>query len=202
MTHDPFQTYAMLGAYSGVPTLQPFTQQNYGQYPAGLNPLAQQNPLASILAAQNNPQLQGIGSFHQGGNPGAFQGQPNPFTAFQQNPYQQNPYQQNPYQQNPYQQNPFAMQNPYLAALQNPWIAASLQNPMLNPLLTQTLGLPSPYQQGFYGAGGFGQTGYPLAPQSWIGQGAQTGQIHPLQHSLQHQAAHGFTPGINPWTGY
>ncbi len=198
MTHDPFQTYAMLGAYSGVPTLQPFTgQQNYGPYAGGLNPLAQFNPLAqqlqlaSILAAQTNPQWQGISPFHTG-NIGGFQGGI-PYGGFQLHPLA-------------------ALQNPLLATLQNPLIAASLQNPLnaglqnpvLQHLLAQTMH-QSPYQQSGFGAtpfgqtgSPFGQTGYPLAPQSWIGQG-QTGQINPLYQQL---AARAMTQGINPWAGY
>jgi len=173
MTHDPFQTYAMLGAYTGVPTLQPFTQPYYGQYPGVLNPLAQHplQQLSSILAGQTNP-LQGLTQH----NPfGGFQ-QHNPFGGFGQNPLA-------------------AWQNPWIA-LQNPLLAATLHNPMLHPLLTQTIG-QNPYQQGGYG-GAIG-TGYPLAPQSWIGPGVQTGQIHPLYQQL---AARAFTPGINPWTGF
>jgi len=170
MTHDPFQAYTnwgtMLGPYSGVPTLQPFTQQNYGQYPFGLNPLAQ---------------LQGISPFHQG--------QPNPFTL----------------------QQIAALQNPLLAAiLQNP-LQNPVLNPVLNPLLAQPFGGPSPYQPQYQQAGfgptpfgqtgtPYGQAGYPLAPQSWIGQGAQTGQIHPLYQQMA--AARAFTPGIHPWAGY
>jgi len=188
MTHDPFQTYAMLGGYSGVPTLQPFTQQTYGQFPVGLNPFAQQQPYA-----QQQP---GISPF-QGG-------QQNPFAGFQQaNPYLG------------FQQHPLAaLQNPLLAAIQNPLIAAALQNPMLqnpmlqnpmlHPLLAQTIAAQQQqYPQTGLGGSPFGQTGYPLAPQSWIGQGqgqgAQTGQIHPLYQQL---AARAFTPGINPWAGY
>ena len=206
MTHDPLQTYAMLGAYSGVPTLQPFTgQQHYGQYGI-LNPLAQQQLLT--LLGQTNPQLQGISPFHLGGGAGLFQGaQHNPFGFQQQNPFGgiQQFQQHNPFggiQQNPLAalQNPWlALQNPLLAAtLQNPLLAATLQNPMPHPLLTQGIG-QSPYQQQGIG-GGYGQAGYPLAPQSWIGQGAQTGQINPLLY--QQLAARAFTPGIHPWTGF
>lgn len=187
MTHDPFQNYSMLGAYSAVPNqLLPFTgQPNYGQYPVGLNP----------LAAQQQQQLSPFNI------PGHLQGlQQNPFGGFQQ-------------------------QNPW-AALQNPLIAAILQNPMIHPLVAQAIGAQaiqaqlglqqqqSPYQQqgGFgttpfgqtgtpYGQTGspFGQSGYPLAPQSWVGQTGQLGQIHPLYQQL---AARAFTPGINPWAGY
>lgn len=209
MTHDPLQTYAMFGAYPGVPTFQPFTQQNYGQLPIGINPLAiqQLQQLSSLLAAQTNPQWQGAGSFQGQQNPFGGQ-QQNPFGGQQQNPFaalQQNPFaalQQNPYggqQQNPFggQQNPFGglQQNPFAALQQNPLLAATLQNPMLHPLVAQTLG--QHLQPGFGGGTPYGQTGYPLAPQSWIGQGG-IGQILPLYQQLL--AQRGVT-GINPW-GY
>jgi hypothetical protein len=194
MTHDPFQSYAMLGAYPGVPTFLPFSGQNYGPFAGGLNPQAayqqlQQLQLASLLAGQVNPQWQG----------GQLQGQHNPFGGFQQNPLAglQQPF--GGILQNPLAglQQPFGgiQQNP-LAALQNPLIAATLQNPLLNPLVAQTLG--AHLQQGGIGTSPFGQTGYPLAPQSWIGQAGQTGQIHPLYQQLL--AQRGLT-GINPW-GY
>ena len=225
MLHDPLQTYAMLGAYSGGPNqlLSWMGQPNYGQYPTGLNPLAaqQQLQLASILAAQNpqlglsllqNPIHAGLGGLQ---NPfGGIQqnpfsgGQQNPFGGIQQNPFgggQQNQYggiQQNPFgggQQNPFggiQQNPLSvLQNPLIAALQNPLLAATLQNPAVLQQLTQQ----PPYQQGGFGTP-FGQTGYPLAPQSWIGQTGIPGQIHPL---YQHLAARAFsTPGLHPWAGF
>jgi hypothetical protein len=86
----------------------------------------------------------------------------------------------------------------------NPW-----QNPLVNPILAQQLALQavSAYAQPQFGQLGspfgqqynspfaqnpFAQTGYQLAPQSWVGQagpfGAQPlpGQIHPLH--LQHLA--------------
>jgi hypothetical protein len=208
MTHDPFQSYAMLGAYSGVPTpLLPFTgQPNWAQYPAGINPLAQQQQLqqlqqlSSILAAQTNPQFQGVSPFNTPVTGGPFQGgQQNPFGGFQQ--------------QNPLAalQNP--LQNPIFAALQNPMIAASLQNPTIHPLVAQAIGAQlgwqhqSPYQQGGFGVTPFGQTGspygqtgYPLAPQTWVGQTGHTGQIHPLYQQLLARAL--TTPGINPWAGF
>jgi hypothetical protein len=70
---------------------------------------------------------------------------------------------------------------------------------MLHPLVAQAIAAQQQYQQPGLGGTPFGQTGYPLAPQSWIGQGQQTGQIHPLYQQL---AARAFTPGINPWAGY
>lgn len=207
MTHDPFQSYAMFGAYPGVPTpLLPFTgQPNWAQYPAGLNPLAaqQQLQLASILAAQTNPQLQGVSPFNIPVTAGPFQGGlQNPFGGFQQHPLAA-------------LQNPL-LQNPMLAALQNPLLAATQQNPMIHPQVAQAIGAQLgwyhqlPYQQGGLGVTPFGQTGspygqsgYPLAPQTWVGQTGQTGQtgqIHPLYQQLLARAL--TTPGINPWAGY
>ena len=171
MTHDPFQTYAMLGAYSGVPTLQPFTQQNYGQFPGAYNPFAIQQQLqhlSAILAAQTNPQWQGLG---------AFPGQHNPFGGMQQTPFAG------------------LQQNPFTALQQNPLIAATLQNPLLNPLVAQIFG--QHLQPGNIGGTPYGQSGYPLAPQSWIGQGG-LGQIQPLYQQLL--AQRGLTGG-SPW-GY
>ena len=96
-----------------------------------------------------------------------------------------------------------------LLALQNPLLAASV----LNPLLTAGLhaqaagpyGAPSPYPQLGQVGSPFGQIGFPLAPQTWIGQGGMLGAVQgvgPL-HPLQPQ----FIPrpfqaqGISPW-GY
>jgi hypothetical protein len=203
MTHDLYQAYAMLGAYPAVPALQPFSgPQNYGQY-GGINPLAQQLMLSSILAGQTNPQLQGVNPF-QGGiqnNPfGGFQ-QNNPLGGFQQNPLAGLYQNALGIQQNPFaglHQNPLGIQqNPWIP-VQNPLIAATLHNPMLHPLLAQTIGGQLPYQQGYAGTP-FGQTGYPLAPQSWIGQGVQQPQIHPLYQQL---AARALTQGIHPLAAY
>jgi len=63
--------------------------------------------------------------------------------------------------------------------LQNPLIAASLQNPLVNPILAQQLAM----QQN-----PFAQSGFPLAPQSWVGQQIP-GQIYP--HHLQQLAGRG-----------
>lgn len=57
--------------------------------------------------------------------------------------------------------------------LHNPLIAGGLQNPLLNPILAQQLAMQQQNP--------FAQTGFPLAPQSWVGQQIP-GQI---PHSLQ-----------------
>jgi hypothetical protein len=101
-------------------------------------------------------------------------------------------------------QNPFAPHNPLTPiAFQNPLAAAALQNPLLAQLgnpLAHSFGLQQ--QPSLYGQAG--QSGYPLAPQTMIGQnplagtGQGFGQIHPLV--AQQLAARSLqTPGIGGW---
>jgi len=179
--HDPFQTYQA-------------TQ--YGSPYMGLqNPLATLNPFAGYAQHAGIPgyggihpqlQLQLAALASQGGGQ-----QWSPYAGLQ-NPFQ----------------NPFLtsiLQNPY--ALQSLQAAGLLQNPMQNPLLQNPLfaqsggfgGSPfgqqqTPFQQfgqqqhsPFQQFGQYGQYGQGLAPQSWIGQGAQFGG-RPFH-----------TPGISPW---
>lgn len=231
MMHNPFQSYhtdPTLAAYAGItnPFGLPTTAlQTAAGNPAALNPLAATLGMISPLA--------GIGQLGQTGYPGIppIYGQ-NPGITGQspyigQNPFVQNPYLQNPYLQNPYGQSQFGqnplhsvgLQNPILSALQNPWLSAILaqqQNPWLNPLLTQQhahqQGLfgsqqGSPYGQFGYGQSGYGQSGFPLAPQSFLGQGAfggtqALGQIHPLaaQQFAQQCALRALqSQGQSPW---
>jgi hypothetical protein len=175
MMHDPFQTYATLGQHYGVPT------QIGLQYPQQL----QANPLAALQMAQ------------AGGIPQQL-GQP----VFGQNPQQGfiNPQQ--------LQLAALVASNPVLAAslLSNPLVAASLhaqsygnqqfglqQQPSVFPQIGQQVGSP------------FGQIGYPLAPQSWIGQagpyaaGQAFGQVNPFQPQFSPRQFQG--QGISPW-GY
>lgn len=196
--HDPFQSHAMPGAYSGA--INPFglpqqAAQISTMNPYAVNPFAQQgfaaiNPQTALLA---NPLLAGV---------------------------QQNPLQSAVAQtalllsalQNQQNQIVAALQNPYL----NPIAAQSYggqpqaygQQPFGNPLLQQGLGQQGFGQQGFGQQGfahqGFGQGGYPLAPQTWIGQagqpGGQYGQVHPILAQL---AARQFqAPGMNPWGAF
>jgi hypothetical protein len=207
MTHDPFQTYATLGSYYGMPT--PIGLQ-YPQTSA-INPAATLNPLLGQ-------------SPFQGGVP-----------QLAQTPYGLNPVQQGLI--NPQQlqlASLLASQlgiSPVLVAsvLSNPLIAASLhsqvpqfgfQQPSVYPQAGQyppQLGqyppqigqyppqigqyppqigqYPSqigqyPPQIGQMGSpfgqipSPFSQIGYPLAPQSWIGQGVPFGQVHPFQQQL------------------
>jgi hypothetical protein len=189
-THDPFQN--AFGVYNPFTTpynVAQWGQQAYGGVPGygGINPQQlqiaqqlqhlQQLQLAQLLASQAGTQ--------------------NPLSQLtQQNPLaQQNPFAQNPFAQNPFQ-NPLAT-----AAIQNPLLAAGLQTQLLGQI-GSPLGHPYGFQQPtLYGQ--TGQTGYPLAPQSMIGQntlpgtGQGFGQIHPLVAQL---AARTFqTPGIAGW---
>jgi len=199
MMHDPFQNYATLGQVYGIPT------QGGLQHPAlqaGINPMAGLNPLlaSSQLTQAGIPQQlipqqlipQQIGQ-----------------SLYGQNPLQQgfiNPQQQQ-HQQLQLQLASLVANNPLLAAslLNNPLVAATLQSQALGgaygvpqfgvpqqslyPQIGQQLG-----QLGQIGSP-FGQIGYPLAPQSWIGQGAQFGPGQAFgQRPFQGQ-------GFSPW-GY
>jgi len=65
------------------------------------------------------------------------------------------------------------LQNPLLAASGNPLIAAGLHSQVPGPYGVPQFGLQSPslYPQLGQMGSPFGQIGFPLAPQSWIGQG-------------------------------
>jgi hypothetical protein len=188
MMHDPFQTYATLGQqYGGQPFGgQQFGGQHYGmpsqiglQYPQQL----QVNPLAALQLAQAAGIPQQLGQ-----------------SVFGQNPLQSlvNPQQQQ------LQLAALVANNPMLAAslLNNPLVAASLHAQAYGnqfgvqqqyPQIGQQIGSP------------FGQIGYPLAPQSWIGQGVPFGapqafgQINPFQQQVGQRPFQG--QGISPW-GY
>jgi hypothetical protein len=88
-----------------------------------------------------------------------------------------------------------ALQNPLLAAslLSNPLIAAGLHSQAPGPYGVPQAGFqsPSPYTHGQMGSP-FGQIGFPLAPQSWIGQGGLQPQLIPRPFQAQ---------GPSPW-GY
>ncbi len=227
MTHDPMQTLATLGAYQGVAT------------PYGL-------PQTAFQTTGINPLLQGYSQLGQQGYGAVPYGGINPQQQQQYNPWQQNPYLQHQLGigiQNPLVaaglQNPLLQQNPFVQ--QNPL----LQNPLVNPIQAQIhaqivaqqvaqqlaaqqvaqqlaaqqvaqqlaqqqqLGL-QPYgvhvpgmisPVGHLGAQ-FGQSGFPLAPQTWVGQGAQFGggigygQVHPLAHLAGRGLQAG---GFSPW---
>ena len=147
MTHDPFQTYM----HYGVPS--PLGLQYPSQQPSAINPVVA--ALNAILGL--SPMAQGAGIPQAGPSP-----------------YGMNPTQNG---MNPTQSfiNPQQLQQATLLALQNPLLAASILN---NPLIAAGLHsqAPGPYgvpQFGLQSQMGspFGQIGFPLAPQSWIGQG-------------------------------
>jgi hypothetical protein len=160
--------------------------QHYGmptqiglQYPQQL----QVNPLAALQLAQAAGIPQQLGQ-----------------SVFGQNPLQSlvNPQQQQ------LQLAALVANNPLIAAslLSNPLVAASLHSQGFSnqfgvqqqyPQIGQQIGSP------------FGQIGYPLPPQSWIGQGvpfgaAQAfGQVNPFQQQVGQRPFQG--QGISPW-GY
>jgi hypothetical protein len=173
MTHDPFQNYQAFGAYPGLPytAFQPFI-----------------NPSASAGQPLSNPGIGGYGFYPQPFQGAGLQGagivgqqgfgQPlqalNQLAAGLQNPLLQNPLLQHPLAQGPWQ---------------NPLLAATLQNQLLNPMIGYHTW---PQQQQ--------QFTYPLAPQSLIGASGNSlpfGQIHPqihpmLQAALRQAAGYGY----------
>jgi len=204
--HDPFQNYASSGSYYGMPT--PIGMLYLAALQAsGINPATALNPLAATMGLPSIPQMGGIPQTGQQG--------------YGQQPWQQQPWQQQPWQQQPFGQNPgqsfigphlqlasalssLGLQHPLLASLlSNPLIAAGLHQSALGSYGPQ-LGLQPNSQMGQIGPQ-FGQAPYPLAPQSWVGQGGifgggqGFGAIHPLLSQL---AARPFqAQGFSPW-GY
>ena len=169
-THDPFQSYQMLGQYS--PSQLPFGQPLAGLYPT-LNPIAgayqTPNPIFGLsnpaigggYGNYMNPLQQGLGA--QGGYPGPQAGL-NPLLGLH----------------NPFIQSPIAQ-----LAWQNPWLAASLQNQFNSPFAQLGGGQQqSPFH-------------YPLAPQTMTGGGIGQpyGQLNPFaQTALRQQTGYGFSP--------
>jgi len=202
--HDPFQNYASLGSYYGIPT--PGLPYLAALQASGINPATTLNPLAATLGLPSIPQMGGI-----------------PQPGYGQQPWQQQPYgQQQLYGQQPFGQNlgqgfigpqlqlasalsSLGLQHPLLASLlSNPLIAAGLHQSALGSYIGPQLGLQPNSQMGQIGSQ-FGQAPPPLAPQSWVGQGGMFGggqgfgAIHPLLSQL---AARPFqAQGFSPW-GY
>lgn len=169
MFANDLQSQLSLGAYAGA--MNPFTSPYAGSMQGTINPLG--NPFAGVT--------QSVSPFAQQ----AYGGVPN-YAAIQQQLQQQQIQQQLQQQLQEIQRlqtlaSILASQgaNPQLAGLsqlnnpyQNqPWqtqqASGLLQNPLVNQLLAQQLA----QQQN-----PFAQSGFPLAPQSWVGQ-----QIHPHQ---------------------
>ena len=243
--HDPFQTYATLGSYYGMPT--PIGLPYAALQASGINPATALNPLAATMGLPSIAQMGGMGQQGYGQQPWQ---QPFGQQSFGQQPYGQQPYgQQQLYGQQPFGQNPgqgligpqlqlaaalasqaqqaaipqllglqsLGFQNPLLASLiSNPLIAAGLHPSALGSYIGPQLGFHqhSPFSQlaqlgqlGQLGQIGspFGQPNYPLAPQSWIGQGGMLGggqgfgAIHPLLSQLSGRPFQ--AQGISPW-GY
>lgn len=231
MMHDPFQTHSLWGGYPGITgglnplALNPLSTgiSGFGQHlgaqgipgyggihPQHLQQLqqlhqqAQQLQLASLLGSQGIvPQGLGVSPLMTGlHNPMMTMGWQNPLTAIAlQNPFAAIAL-----------QNPLAaigLQNPILSQ-QNPLYSQGLQNPLLNPILAQYY--QSQYPQIGYGGvtqfgqgSPFGQIGYPLAPQSWIGPqgvagGTPFGQTNPLLSQLTGRGFQGH--GISPWSAF
>jgi hypothetical protein len=193
--HDPFQAYSSQYGMQAPIGIQPPSLQYPGINPATLNPL--------LGLAQ----------------PGQTGGIP------QVSPYGQNPGQGFIHPQ----QLQLAALLASQAIFQNPVLASLLSNPLVAASLhSQALGSPGVpqggWQQQFYPQPGqypqvyqmgspFGQTGlpfgqaaYPLAPQSWIGQGGPFGggqgfgPIHSLQSQMGQRPFQG-QQGYSPW-GY
>jgi hypothetical protein len=209
MTHDPMQPYAT----SGYPGVTPFGLP-YGalQTPGIQVPYA--NPLAQIMGI--SPAYSGYATHSVqpgitgGQNPLLTAGAQHPLLyAVLQNPILQNALLQNPVLQHQLLQNPFV--NPIQAQLQ-----AHAQQLALQAYAAQ-LGGAAPFggQSSPYGQIGvqLGQSGQPwtqaispLAPQTWVGQGAGIGygqgpSIQP--HALAQLVGRGLpTPGISPWIGF
>jgi hypothetical protein len=188
MTHDPFQNYATLGQVYGVPAT-----------------IGLQHPLQALQANPALNPLLGLAQLTQGGIPQQLIPQ-----QIGQSLYGQNPMQQGFINPQQLQLASLVANNPLLAAtlLNNPLVAASLHSQALGAYGVPQFGLQ---QQSLYPQIGqqfgqqlgplgqigspFGQIGYPLAPQSWIGQGAQFGVGQPFgQRPFQAQ-------GFSPW-GY
>jgi hypothetical protein len=188
MTHDLMQTYAALSGYPGVTT--PFGSPYAGLQGAGIG----MNPLAfSPFGQQGYAGIPGYGANYPQQQFGPQQ-QFNPL----QNPIVQQVVQQallHAALQNPILHNPL-LQNPLL---QNPLLLQHLQNPLVNPLQAQLQAhwvaqQTAPWAQG----------GYPLAPQTYLGQGGQFGggigygQVHPLSQLVGRGIQN---PGISSWAG-
>src|SRR5258706_3380294 len=110
--HDPFQTYATLGSYYGMPT--PIGLPYAALQASGINPATALNPLAATMGLPSIAQMGGMGQQGYGQQPWQqpFGQQPYGQQSFGQQPYGQQSFGQQPYgQQQLYGQQPFG-QNP------------------------------------------------------------------------------------------
>lgn len=204
MTYDPFQTYATLGAYSGIGN--PFQTPFNAIQTSSINPVTPWNPLGAY-------------QFQPGYNAMPF----NPQTQYWQNPLlpaglQHGGSHHHLLQQLAAHQLAQQMIAQQLAAQQ----IAAQQSILGQPFGGQQFGSQplNPYQQtGFYpqvgqiGFAGYGmspfgqpgspfnQIGSPLPPQSWVGQAGQLGaaQTNPVllaQLTARALQAQGIAPGV------
>lgn len=215
MTYDPFQTYAALGPYTGIgnPFQTPFTSMQT----SATNPAAAWNPLIANGFSQSvSPGQQGYPGMPIANGIGQAW-QITPQTALWQNPLLQTGF-QNGYAQSPFV-HPLAAQHAayHLAAQQ---LAQHLlaQQFAAQQLAAQQLGMQTllgNQQNGMYsplgqiGMGGqsispLGQTGVPLAPQSWVGPaGQQQSGVPANPILLAHLTARALqAQGLNPGIGF
>jgi hypothetical protein len=227
--HDPFQTYATMSAYGASPyaapyygTLNPLGMPYNVQQTSAINPLAAIHPLAAAALglSQGNPTamnpINPLTGIPQAGQQGYGPQQGNSFIPGQGFGFGF---------VHPHHLHQAAAALAAQGALQNPILAALLTNPLVAAGLQQQFGQQaqspypqfgqiggSPFAQGGspFGQGGspFGQNnpmagiGYPLAPQSWVGQGGQFGgqgygQNNPLLALLTARPFQG--QGYSPW---
>jgi hypothetical protein len=210
MHYDPFQTYSAFGGYPGAtnPFQTPYTSLQSSLF----NPAAAWNPQAAgqVFGQQGYPGIPNYGGQQQQ-NP--FQQQQNPLLiaaqqlAAQQQMIAQQIAAQQLAQQVAAQQGGFGLGGPQMGWQQapfNPQINPMLNpqfNPQFNPMLNPQAGLYQHHgHQGHFGLGGgqqqlspFGQYGFPLAPQSWVGQPNPGIQSQFGPRSLYSQ---GITPGF------
>jgi len=220
MTYDPFQNYSQVGQYYGMPA--PISLQYATPQTSAMNPAAAQNPFAANMGipqfSPNIPITNGLPQVGQPVYPGIPQGVVNPQQQQQQQQLQLAAAIPQLFGASPWA---IALQNQLLtAALHNPLLSAGLQNQPMNPMLAasvspfgQQIGWQhqphSPFQQNIspfqQNVSPFGQGGFPLAPQSWVGQAGQFGggqafgqQINPLLLSQLNARPFQQVPGIYP----
>jgi hypothetical protein len=177
MMHDPFQN-TILGSYYGTPAPTGLQYPSLSG-PGAINPAAALNPLLGLAPMAQTGGIQQV-----------------------------NPQQVQQLQLASLLASQAIAQNPLLASLlSNPLIAASLHAQAGSPYGAPPFGLQSPsfYPQTGPMGSPFSQVGYPLPPQSWIGQAGQFGggqgfgQGYPFQSQLSPRP---FQPqGFSPW-GY
>jgi len=188
--HDPFQSYAAMstpyGAHLGNsnPMGIPYNVQT-----PTINPLAGIHPLAAAALGLSQAAINPINGIPQMGPQGFGQYPAQSFINPQQLQLASALAQQALIPQLLGQQSSLAFQNPMVAALlSNPLIATGLQSQYGGQQFgQQPHSLYSQFAQN--GGSPFGQPGlpvgigYPLAPQSWVGQGGAAqgyGQVNPL----------------------